>query len=62
MFDDRTRAADAPGLGDRVTGAVFTQVKRWPGSVDGRRLRQRFMMQWGYSVRRVDYPVSTPGP
>ena len=55
LFDDRTRVADAPGLGDRVTGAVFAQVRRWSGSVDGRRLRERFMMQWGYSIRRVDY-------
>ena len=56
LFEDRTRVADAPGLGDRVAGAAFTQTRRWRSGLDGRRLHDRLLMQWGYAIRRVRYP------
>jgi outer membrane protein insertion porin family len=62
LYDDRTRVAeDGPGLAERVIGATFEQSRGWRSGIDGRRLHERLRMQWGYTVKRVDYAESSQG-
>lgn len=58
LYDDRKRVDDGPGLADRVIGATFEQTRGWRSGIDGRRLHERLRMQWGYTVKRVDYAES----
>jgi outer membrane protein assembly factor BamA len=55
LYDDRSRLADAQGLAQRVRGATFDQTWSWRSALDGRRLHDRFRMQWGYTIKRIDY-------
>ena len=55
LYDDRRRLADAEGLSQQITGATFEQSRRWRTGIDGRRLHERFRMQWGYTIERVEY-------
>ncbi len=55
LYDDRRRLEDAEGLNQRVTGATFEQSRGWRSGVDGRRLHDRLRMQWGYTIKRIEY-------
>jgi outer membrane protein insertion porin family len=55
LYDDRARQANAQGLAQRVSGATFEQTRSWRRGLDGRRLHDRLRMQWGYTIRSIDY-------
>jgi outer membrane protein insertion porin family len=55
LYDDRTRLDDAQSLAQRVMGATFEQTRSWQSGLDGRRLHDRLRMQWGYTIRRIEY-------
>jgi outer membrane protein insertion porin family len=59
VYDDRARVEDTSGLAQHVTGATFEQSRSWRSAMDGRRLHERFRMQWGYTVKRVEYASLT---
>jgi outer membrane protein insertion porin family len=59
LYDDRARLPDAENLERHVVGATFEQTRDWPGGGDGRRLHDRLRMQWGYTIRRIDYTGDT---
>jgi outer membrane protein insertion porin family len=55
LYEDRKWLDDVPGASQRVTGATFEQTKRWRSGIDGRRLHERLRMQWGYTIKRIEY-------
>jgi outer membrane protein insertion porin family len=59
LYDDRQRLADTEGLARRVTGGTLEQMQRWRSGLDGRRLHERLLMQWGFTARAIDYGSTT---
>jgi outer membrane protein assembly factor BamA len=59
LYDDRARLPDAENLERHVVGATFEQTRDLRSGGDGRRLHDRLRMQWGYTIRRIDYEGDT---